>query len=154
MFNFKSIQTWILSRFEKGCYYREKCKCFISMVLSERDSGYRFGFWQQILDEFGAPNVVDGNGGIVQGAYWNGEQINLGYMLAPMAIYQLLNHCGQYEKKACPLVKICCQAIEYSGYSEVCESDPREKSKEDLLCPVGLFWRICDIEGIHINCRG
>lgn len=149
MLNFKSIQIWILSRFEKGCYYREKCKCFISKVLSERDSGYRFGFWQQILDEFGAPNVVDGNGEVVQGAYWNGEQINLGYMLAPMAIYQLLNHCGQYEKKACPLSKICCQAIEYSGYSEVCESDPREKTKEDLLCPIGLFWRIYGIEEIH-----
>lgn len=103
MFNFKSIQRWILSRFEIGYYYRKKCKCFISKVLSERDSGDRFGFWQQILDGFGGPNIVDGNGEIVQGAYWNGEQINLEYILAPLAINQLLNQCGQYEKKTCPL---------------------------------------------------
>lgn len=144
--DFKPIIIWILSRFEISCVYREKCKCFISAALSEENIGFRFGFWQQIIDRFGAPNVVNGKGDLVQGAYWNGSQIDLDYILAPMAIYQLLDYEGSYEKKACPLWKICYHFTENSCYSELCKSNPREKTKEIPLCPIGVFWRIYDIE--------
>lgn len=144
--DFYPIKIWILSRFEIGNIFREKCKCFISAALSREDLGVRFALWQQIMNQFGAPNVVTGNGELVHGAYWKGNQIDLEYILAPMAINQLLDHTGTYKKDTCPLHKICCHSTEESYYSEICKSDPRMKIKETSLCPIGFFWKIYDIE--------
>lgn len=33
-----------------------------------------------------------------EGAYWKGNQIDLEYILAPIAINQLLDHTGTYKK--------------------------------------------------------
>ena len=55
--DFNSIKKWIISRFELGCLFREKSKCFISLTLSTENIKERYGFWQQIMDKFGAPIV-------------------------------------------------------------------------------------------------
>lgn len=47
--DFYPIKIWILSRFEIGNIFREKCKCFISAALSREDLGVRFALWQQII---------------------------------------------------------------------------------------------------------
>lgn len=144
--DFNSIKKWIISRFELGCLFREKSKCFISLTLSTENIKERYGFWQQIMDKFGAPIVVNGDGEMVQGAYLKGTQINIGDMLAPIAIDQLMDDEGKYKKRSCPLVKICRLHTNISCYSEICEIDPKKKIKEEKLCPVGVFWKLYNID--------
>lgn len=144
--DFNSIKKWIISRFELGCLFREKSKCFISLTLSTENIKERYGFWQQIMDKFGAPIVVNREGEMVQGAYLEGTQINIGDMLAPIAIDQLMDDEGKYKKRSCPLVKICRLHTNISCYSEICEIDPKKKIKEEKLCPVGVFWKLYNID--------
>ena len=125
--DFQPIKLWILTRYEIGCNFREKCKCFISAALSTEDPGYRFGFWQQSMNRFGGPNVVNGQGELLHGAYLNGSPVDLEYILAPMAISQLFDCTGSYRKKTCPLLEICCRSVEKTCYSEICSSDPRKR---------------------------
>lgn len=144
--DFKPIKRWIISRFELGCLFREKSKCFISLMLSAEHIEERYGFWQQIMDKFGAPIVVNRDGEMVQGAYLGGTQINIGDMLAPIAINQLLADEGKYKKRSCPFVKICRFDTKISCYSEICERDPKKKIEEERLCPVGVFWKLYRID--------
>lgn len=144
--DFQPIKLWILTRYEIGCNFREKCKCFISAALSTEDPGYRFGFWQQIMNRFGGPNVVNGQGELLHGAYLNGSPVDLEYILAPMAISQLFDCTGSYRKKTCPLLEICCRSVEKTCYSEICSSDPRKRILKTPLCPIGVFWKIYNIE--------
>ena len=75
-----------------------------------------------------------------------GTQINIGDMLAPIAIDQLLDDEGKYKKRSCPFVKICRFDTKISCYSEICERDPKKKIEEERLCPVGVFWKLYRID--------
>lgn len=145
--DFESMKVWIISRFELGCLYREESKCFISLNLSEENEERRFAYWQQIMNTFGTPIVISGKGEMVHGAYLGGVQIDIAYMLAPVALDQLLDNESRYKKEACPLAEICHFYIEDSCYSEICEMDPKKKTQEDMLCPLGLFWKLYSIIG-------
>ena len=135
----------IITRFELGCLFREKNICFISTILSEENISNRFGFWQQIMEKFGAPNIVDNNGNLVQGAYLNDKEIDIGYMLAPMIINELYDFKGDFKNISCPIIPICKSLTDNSCYDNNCRIEPRKKAKEKLLCPLGMFLRLYNL---------
>lgn len=88
--DFSPIRKWILTRYELGCEFREKSKCFISMSLCSEDIQARYYLWNIIIKEFGCPVLVDSEGNRIEGAILDDKDIDLAYMLAPMAIDKLL----------------------------------------------------------------
>lgn len=136
---FSEIKEWIITRFELGAICREKSKCFIALALSNKE--LRFNCWQQIMDGFGGPNIVVGCGELLQGAYLNDKEIDIRYMLAPMAIYMALHE----NKPICPLINICKQDKDANTLKK-CKENFYEKKDEEYLCPVALFCKIYNIE--------
>lgn len=139
--DFLPIKKWILTRYELGCEFREISKCFISMSLCSEDIHVRYFLWNTIIEELGCPVLVDSKGNRTEGANLNNKEIDLVYMLAPMAIDKLLDHKGEFIQGPCPLRSICYNAGDPS-YSEECLVDPRKNTDIDGLCPVKGFWRM------------
>ena len=135
--DFEPIRKWIVSRYDIGCEYREKSKCFISLMLSVEERK-RFDLWNLMMEDFGCPNVINKNGQLSSGAYLSNGQVDIGYMLAPMAINELLN-ATKDKIQQCALTKICRAFTEGSSFDELCESNPRKKAGEQWLCPLGVF---------------
>lgn len=105
---FLNIKKWIVEKYEKACEFREIRKCFISSIFDEGNKEIKYNLWQIVMDEFGAPNIINGNGELLDGAYIEGQSIDLGYMMAPLVINQLLDKNGKILlKKSCPLLKVC-----------------------------------------------
>lgn len=71
----------------------------------------------------------------------DGEEVELGYMLAPMAINEFFDHKRNYIPQSCPLDIICSVANDPS-YSEKCKTEPKENINDGKLCPVSGFWRL------------
>ena len=143
--DFTSIKKWILTRFELGCEFRDISKCFISMSLCSDDIHARYYFWNVIINEFGCPILVDSKGNRIEGAYLNDQEIDLVYMLAPMAINKLLDYKGRFIEEACPLISIC-RNTDIPPYSEDCMIDPRRNTNIGDLCPVKGFWRMYHLD--------
>lgn len=139
--DFLPIKKWILTRYELGCEFREISKCFISMSLCSEDIHVRYFLWNTIIEELGCPVLVDAKGNRTEGASLNNKEIDLVYMLAPMAIDKLLDHKGEFIQGPCPLQSLCHSAGE-PLYSEECLVDPRKSINVDGLCPVKGFWRM------------
>ena len=66
----------------------------------------RFDLWNLMMEDFGCPNVINKNGQLSSGAYLSNGQVDIGYMLAPMAINELLN-ATKDKIQQCALTKIC-----------------------------------------------
>lgn len=139
--DFSPIRKWILTRYELGCELREISKCFISMSLSSEDIHVRYYLWNIIIKELGCPVLVDSNGNRIEGASLDNKEIDLSYMLAPMAINELLDYKGEFIQRPCPLKSIC-QSADDPSYSEECLVDPRKNTNINGLCPVKGFWRM------------
>lgn len=139
--DFLPIKKWILTRYELGCEFREISKCFISMSLCSEDIHVRYFLLNTIIEELGCPVLVDAKGNRTEGASLNNKEIDLAYMLAPMAIDKLLDHKGEFIQGPCPLQSLCHSAGN-SPYSEECLVDPRKNINVDGLCPVKGFWRM------------
>lgn len=139
--DFSSIRTWILTRFELGSECREISKCFISLSLCSEDIHVRYSIWNILLEEFGCPVLIDANGNRIEGAYLGGKEVDIGYMLAPMAIDKLLDHNGLFIQGPCPL-ELVCHNTDNPSYSEECLVDPRKNTDIIGLCPVKGFWRM------------
>ena len=93
------------------------------------------------MDEFGCPNVEDGNGNLSQGAYLAEKSIDIGYMLAPMAISKIVGESTQI----CPLIDICKNDIRFMS-TKKCENSPLKKKEENDSCPIALFARLYGLE--------
>lgn len=143
--DFSQIRKWILSRFELGSECRDISKCFISMALCNNDIHVRYGLWNILMKEFGCPVLIDIDGNRIDGAYIDETEVDLGYMLAPMAINEMLDHFGTFIQKPCPLNIVCCNANDPS-YSEECMEDLRKVKDLNGLCPVRGFWRMYRLE--------
>lgn len=139
--DFSRIRKWILERFERAVSFREKSKCFISLALSNEDIRIRYGNWNWLMEKMGCPTIIDSNGNRIQGAYLDGEEVELGYMLAPMAINEFFDHKRNYIPQSCPL-DIICSAANDPSYSEKCKTEPKENINDGKLCPVSGFWRL------------
>lgn len=139
--DFSPIRKWILTRYELGCKFREISKCFISMFLSSEDIHIRYYLWNIIIKELGCPVLVDSSGNRIEGAILDDKEIDLAYMLAPMAIDKLLNYKGEFIQGPCPL-RLICQSTDDPSYSEECLVDPRKNTNLNGLCPVKGFWRM------------
>lgn len=139
--DFSPIKKWIVTRYELGCEFREISKCFISMSLCSEDIQARYDLWNIIIKELGCPVLVDSEGNWTEGANLDNIEIDLAYMLAPMAIDKLLNHKGEFIPGPCPLKSIC-QSADDPSYSEECLVDPRKNTNINGLCPVKGFWRM------------
>lgn len=98
--DFTKIKEWIVKRFEIGCEFREISKCFISLALYSEDSRVRFVFWNKLMKNFGCPVLIDRDGNRIEGAYLGQEEIDLSFMLAPIAINELLDHNGTHIMRA------------------------------------------------------
>lgn len=142
--DFEHIRGWIVSRYSIGCEYREKSKCFISLILSTEEKE-RFDLWNRMMKDFGCPNVINKNGHLSNGAYLNNEEVDIGYMLAPMAINNLLN-ATRNKIQPCALAEICKAFTTKSSYDELCELNPRKKADEQWLCPLGVFLNLYHLE--------
>lgn len=143
--DFSKIRKWILTRFELGCEFREISKCFISMALCNNDIRVRYGIWNILIREFGCPVLIDINGNRIEGAYLGETEVDIGYMLAPMAINELLDYNGTFIQKPCPLNIICRNANDPT-YSKECMEDLRKVNGLNELCPVRGFWRMYRLE--------
>lgn len=143
--DFSKIKEWIVRRFEIGCEFREMSKCFISVALCSEDSGARFLVLNTLLKEFGCPVLIDSDGNRIEGAYLGQEEIDLSFMLAPMAINELLDHNGKHIQKACPL-NVICRAANDPLYSHTCEKDLTKDINMDMLCVVKWFWRMYHLD--------
>lgn len=135
--DFEHIRNWIASRYSIGCYYRENSICFISLILSA-EGKERFDLWNRMMKDFGCPNIINKNGYLSSGAYLSNRKIDIGYMLAPMAINKLFN-ATKDKVQPCTLTKICRASTDGPSYDELCESNPRKKANEQWLCPLGVF---------------
>lgn len=144
--DFSQIKEWIVQRFEIGCECREISKCFITLALCSEDLGVRFGIWNTLMKEFGCPVLIDSDGNRIEGAYLGQEEIDISFMLAPMAINELLDHNGLYKIGKCPLVKLC-SAAEDPLYSDTCKNDlTKDINDKEMLCVVKFFWKIYRLE--------
>ncbi len=138
--DFSLIKKWIISRYNLGISYRKRNLCFISLLLSEEDQEIRFNNLNNIMKEFGCPNVVDRFGTIRQGAYLEDKEIDIMYMLAPMAIYIM-----EGKKKGCPIAAICKQS-EKSMYVNECDSyNATLKRDDEYICCIELFKKLYNI---------
>lgn len=143
--DFSQIKKWILTRFVLGCECREISKCFISMALCNNDIHIRYSLWNTLMKEFGCPVLIDIDGNRVEGAYLDETEVDIGFMLAPMAINELLDRDGTFIQKPCPL-NIVCRNANDPTYSEECMEDIRKVKDLDGLCPVRGFWRMYRLE--------
>ena len=89
--------------------------------------------------------LIDSKGNRIEGAYLNDQEIDLVYMLAPMAINKLLDYKGRFVKEACPLISIC-RNTDISPYSEDCMIDPWRNTNIGDICPVKGFWRMYHLD--------
>ncbi len=143
--DFSKIKQWIIKRFEIGCEYREISKCFISLSLYSEDSSVRFEIWNSLMREFGCPVLIDNDGNRIEGAYLGQEEIDLGYMLAPMAINELLDYNGVHIIRECPLAILCSVAND-PLYSDSCKKDLTKDINGNMLCVVKWFWKMYQLD--------
>jgi hypothetical protein len=59
-----------------------------------------------IIEELGCLVLVNAKGNRTEGANLNNKEIDLVYMLAPMAIDKLLDHKGEFIQDSCPLHRV------------------------------------------------
>ena len=144
--DFSKIKEWIVKRFEIGCDYREISKCFISLSLCSEDAGVRFGIWNTLMRDFGCPVLIDSDGNRIEGAYLGQEEIDISFMLAPMAIDKLLDRNGLHIIEECPLIPLCLSAGD-SLYSDTCRKDlTKDINNRELLCVVKWFWKMYQLD--------
>lgn len=140
--DFSGIRNWILSRFEKGCLYRESNKCFITNLICNKN----FDYLNYVIRDFGCPPIIN-SGRILQGAMYNGREIDVTLMLVPVAIYDLLDYQGKFMNKKCWLADLC-KVGKHPFYSEQCSICFEKRDylpSDELLCPVNAFLKIYNV---------
>ena len=140
--DFLPIKEWIISRYDLAKIHRDLSKCFLSQMLGLKEKGMKFLCWNGIMETFGCPNVLNRTGDNFQGASLEGKEIDIQYMLAPWAIYLMLE---SIENNNCPLEQICRQG-DYNMYrEEFCSKPLQMESDNNYLCPIELFKKLYGI---------
>lgn len=131
----RMANKWIKETLVKAKNLRSENRRFITDIMNYTGKEFE-KYFLEFLNKFGVPLIKNKYGDILNGGTITNPDLNLTFVNIPIILAELFDRKGNNK---CGLMKLC-KEYDESLVDELCINAPWEKSKNKVLCPIGLVW--------------